>query len=65
MKTIMPINPLIKNCFYEEGIQVPIILLESFPFEVKTHNIKEKRVLKSKEKSRKIKILFPGKILIK
>ena len=56
----MQINPLIKK----RGHTSPIILLESFHLREKLTILKRRGVLKSKEKPRKIKNLFPGKILI-
>ena len=51
----MQINPLIKNCFIERAFKSNNTF-EKFLLEIKTHNIKEKRVLKTKGKSGKIKI---------
>ena len=59
----MQLNPLIKNCFIER-VYKSDNTFGKFPLEVKPTILKRRGVLKSEEKSRKIKFLFPGKILI-
>ena len=52
-KTIMQINPLIKDCFIERVYKSNNIF-GKFPLEVKTHNIKEKRGSEIKGEVQKI-----------
>ena len=59
----MQLNPLIKN-FFIERVYKSNNTFGKFPLEVKPTILKRRGVLKSKEKPRKIKNLFPGKILI-